>query len=57
MAVTMDVLQDDVGAGRLRVLFTHLNHSNHALDPEGPERHAISARGFEVASDGQRLPL
>jgi hypothetical protein len=53
----MDLLRDRVRAGRLRVLFTHLNHSNHALDPSGAERRAIVGGGFEVAEDGQRLPL
>lgn len=57
MVATMDLLQDEVRAGRLRVLFTHLNHSNPALDPQGPERRAIGERGFAVAEDGQRLPL
>jgi len=57
MVTTMDRLGDRVRSGRLRVLFTHLNHSNHALDSEGPERRALRARGFDVAEDGQRLPL
>jgi pyrroloquinoline quinone biosynthesis protein B len=57
IVATMDLLRDRVRAGRLRVLFTHLNHSNHALDPSGAERRAIVDGGFEVAEDGQRLPL
>jgi pyrroloquinoline quinone biosynthesis protein B len=57
MVTTMDRLEGDVRSGRLRVLFTHLNHSNHALDPESPERRATNTRGFAVADDGQRLPL
>jgi len=57
MVTTMDRLGDDVGSGRLRVLFTHLNHSNLALDPDGPERQAIRGSGFAVAEEGQRLPL
>ena len=57
IVATMDLLKDQVRAGRLRVLFTHLNHSNHALDPRGAERGAIDDRGFAVAEDGQRLPL
>ncbi len=57
MVETMDRLGEDVRAGRLRVLFTHLNHSNHALDPDGPERRAIRERGFDLAKEGQRLPL
>jgi pyrroloquinoline quinone biosynthesis protein B len=57
IVATMDLLHDVVRAGRLRVLFTHLNHSNHALEPGGAERRAIGARGFALAEDGQRLPL
>jgi pyrroloquinoline quinone biosynthesis protein B len=57
MTTTMDRLAGDVRAGRLRVVFTHLNHSNGALDPNGPERRTIDRNGFAVAEDGQRLPL
>jgi pyrroloquinoline quinone biosynthesis protein B len=57
IVATMDRLAERVRAGGLRVLFTHLNHSNNALDPKGPERRALAERGFSVASDGQRLPL
>jgi pyrroloquinoline quinone biosynthesis protein B len=57
MVTSMDRLEGDVRSGRLRVLFTHLNHSNGALDPGGRERREIRARGFAVAEDGQRLPL
>jgi len=57
MIATLERLGPDVRAGRLRVWFTHLNHSNGALDPKGPERRAIEAAGFAVAADGQRLPL
>ena len=57
VVTTMDRLEGDVRSGRLRVLFTHLNHSNNALDPEGLERREIETRGFAVAEDGQRLPL
>ena len=46
-----------VRAGRLRVLFTHLNHSNPALDPGGPERRAIERAGFRVLEDGEEIPL
>jgi hypothetical protein len=53
----MDLLQNDVRSGKLLVFFTHLNHSNRALDPHGPERRAIEGRGFALAEDGQRLPL
>jgi pyrroloquinoline quinone biosynthesis protein B len=57
IVTTMDRLEGDVRSGRLRVFFTHLNHSNNALAPEGTEHREINARGFAVAEDGQRLPL
>ncbi|HEY8022430.1 MAG TPA: MBL fold metallo-hydrolase [Thermoanaerobaculia bacterium] len=54
---TMDLLAPLVRAGRLRVLFTHLNHSNPALDPLGAARRAIEARGFGVLAEGDELSL
>jgi pyrroloquinoline quinone biosynthesis protein B len=48
---------DAVHAGRLRVHFIHLNHSNPALDPRSPERRAIEAAGFRVAEEGAEIPL
>lgn len=54
---TMDLLQPLVDAGRVRVIFTHLNHSNPALDPAGAAAAEIRRRGFELAADGQRLEL
>jgi hypothetical protein len=43
--------------GGLRVVFTHLNHSNRACDPDSPAARALVARGFEVARDGLVIPL
>ena len=57
IGATMDLFSEHVRSGRLRVLFTHINHSNHALEPYGPERRAIENRGFALAEDGERLPL
>jgi pyrroloquinoline quinone biosynthesis protein B len=57
---TMDLLAPMVRAGRagrLRVLFTHLNHSNPALDPASPARRRIEARGFGVLAEGEEIPL
>ena len=44
-------------AGRVRVLFTHLNHSNPAFEAEGAARKAIEARGFGVANEGAEIGL
>ena len=57
MGQTMDLLQERVDAGSLGVYFTHLNHSNPALDPHGEARREIERRGFFVLEDGQELPL
>ena len=57
MTATMDRLQSRVDAGALRVLFTHLNHTNPSLDPESPAAAEIHRRGFAVARDGQEIPL
>jgi len=54
---TMDLLAPLVRAGRLRVLFTHLNHSNPVLDPASPARRRIEARGFGVLAEGEEIPL
>jgi pyrroloquinoline quinone biosynthesis protein B len=37
--------------GNTRVVFTHLNHTNPLLDPDGPERADLGSLGFFVAED------
>ncbi|HEX3554051.1 MAG TPA: MBL fold metallo-hydrolase [Thermoanaerobaculia bacterium] len=54
---TMDLLEPLVKAGKLRVGFTHLNHSNPALDQDGAARKAIEARGFRVLDEGDEFDL
>jgi len=54
---SMDLFEPLVKAGKLRVYFTHLNHSNPALDKEGPARKAIEARGFRVLDEREELGL
>jgi pyrroloquinoline quinone biosynthesis protein B len=54
---TMELLGPQVKSGKLRVLFTHLNHSNPALDPESTARKAIEAKGFKVLGDGEEIGL
>lgn len=54
---SMDLLEPLVKAGKLRVWFTHLNHSNPALDADGAARKAIEGRGFGVAGEGDVLDL
>ena len=54
---SMDLFGPLVKEGKLRVIFTHLNHSNPALDKDGPARRAIEARGFRVAEEGEEIGL
>jgi len=51
---TMDRL-GRLGAGK--VFFTHLNHSNPALDPQAPARREIVSRGYRLLEDGEEFPL
>jgi pyrroloquinoline quinone biosynthesis protein B len=52
---TMDRLQDVVDAGIVRVVFTHLNHSNPVLFSGGPEREELERRGFSIANEGDQF--
>jgi pyrroloquinoline quinone biosynthesis protein B len=44
-------------ADRPEVLFTHLNHTNPALDPASPARRAIEDAGARLAEEGQTIDL
>lgn len=54
---SMDLLEPLVEAGALKVWFTHLNHSNPALEEGGAARRAIEARGFRVLDEGDVFEL
>jgi pyrroloquinoline quinone biosynthesis protein B len=54
---SMDLLGPLVAAGKLNVAFTHLNHSNPALEPESAARKAIESRGFRVLAEGEEIGL
>jgi pyrroloquinoline quinone biosynthesis protein B len=54
---TLELLEETVRTTELQVFFTHLNHSNPALDPESDERREIESRGFRVLAEGQELGL
>jgi pyrroloquinoline quinone biosynthesis protein B len=43
--------------GQTQICFTHLNHSNLALDPEREERKKIREKGFRLASEGEEFSL
>jgi pyrroloquinoline quinone biosynthesis protein B len=53
---SMDVLQERVDAGS-RVVFTHLNNTNPAIFEDSTEAAEARRRGFEIATEGQRIPL
>jgi pyrroloquinoline quinone biosynthesis protein B len=52
---TMDLLQDQVRS--TEIVFTHFNHSNHAIHPESEEGKKVVARGFGLAADGDEFAL
>lgn len=54
---SMDLLEPLVKSGKLRVYFTHLNHSNPALDPNGVARKAIEMKGFRVLAEDDQIDL
>jgi pyrroloquinoline quinone biosynthesis protein B len=57
ITATMDLLAPRVTAGEVEVFFTHLNHSNPALEPDGAARKAIEERGFRVLEEGWEVGL
>jgi len=54
---SMKLLRDIVREDKTKVYFTHLNHSNLALDPGGEARKIIKKNGFDLAEDGMEFPL
>ena len=57
MRSTMDLFQPVVDRGDGRIVFTHLNNSNPALDEGGPQQAELARRGFELAREGMRFDL
>ena len=56
MVDTMDRLQQSVRSGH-KVVFTHLNNTNVALDTDGNEAADLRNRGFDIAKEGMRFTL
>jgi len=52
---SMDLLQELVDKRGLQVYFTHLNHSNPVLDPDGKARREVESRGFHILEDEQEF--
>ncbi len=57
MLESMERLGALAASRRCRILFTHLNHSNTALDPSSEASREVARRGFEVAAEGLEIPL
>ena len=57
MTQTMDALQGVADGGASRVVLTHLNNTNPALDEGGPQQAEVARRGFEIAREGMRFGL
>jgi len=48
----VEILQN-VGIGR--VIYTHFNHTNPAIDPAGTQRKTVEKAGQEIAHDGMKI--
>ncbi len=57
MRDSMDLLAAIARQGKTRIYFTHFNHSNPVLNPEGKARKEVQHRGFALASEGLELRL
>ncbi len=49
---SLETLKNVADEGKTKIYFTHLNHSNLALDPEGEARKEVEEKGFGIASEG-----
>jgi pyrroloquinoline quinone biosynthesis protein B len=54
---SMQLLRDIARNGKAQVYFTHLNHSNLALDPDGDAKKIIEQDGFGLAADKMEFSL
>jgi pyrroloquinoline quinone biosynthesis protein B len=54
---SLDLLEPLVRERGLEVYFTHFNHSNPVLEPDGAARAEVVSRGFRLLEDGAELPL
>lgn len=57
ITTSLKTLGESVRTGRKRVYFTHLNHTNLALDHEGQPRQTVREAGFDLAADGMEFFL
>lgn len=57
ITTSIETLRQIAKKGKTQIYFTHLNHSNLALDPEGDAIKHIVNEGFGLAQDGLELSL
>jgi pyrroloquinoline quinone biosynthesis protein B len=57
VTTSLDLLGPLVKKGRVQVWFTHLNHSNPALDRDGAARRNIETHGFHVLDEDDAFAL
>jgi pyrroloquinoline quinone biosynthesis protein B len=57
ITTSLKILKDTVRSGRKKVFFTHLNHTNLALNPDGEERRAVLEAGCGIACEGMEFFL
>lgn len=54
---SLEALRQTAKKGKSKIYFTHLNHSNMALDPDGEAVKRIRDEGFALAEDGLEFSL
>ncbi|MFC2168695.1 MBL fold metallo-hydrolase [Acidobacteriota bacterium] len=57
ITTSLNLLKDTLHSGKSDVFFTHLNHTNLALDPGGKERKSVLEAGCGIASEGMEFFL
>jgi pyrroloquinoline quinone biosynthesis protein B len=57
IADSMELLHDTARDDKTLIYFTHLNHSNLALDPAGEAAKIAEKSAFGLAADGMEFPL
>ena len=54
---TVELLRALPASRKAGIFFTHLNHTNRALNPAGEERRWLEEAGFRLATEGQEFVL
>ncbi len=56
MSVSAEIL-GSAGSARTRIRYTHMNHTNPALNPDGPERKLLEEKGLSLAEDFETVAI